>query len=495
MPRKIVVVENLPDWQRQFPELELVSVDDYLTDLKWITAKHLHVINLCSSHRYLGIGYYCSLIAEARGHRVIPSVRTMIDLGSNTDVRIRTAKWFMQKPLSLLMRPVQEEMPSMSSRQLDICFGQCAEPGFADLARRVFETYPAPMLRVRLALAEQQWRIVSIKIVSPASKWRRVPPFCREALNHYLGAKRRVRSGALAKNRFDIAILRDEQEQHAPSNPKALKRFVSLGEKMGLRVELIDADDLGRLSEFDALFIRETTKVVHHTYRFATRAESLGLAVIDDPASILQCANKVYLAELMKTHGVPTLESFIVGRPELDALGGLLPFPMVLKLPEGAFSLGVFKVSNEDELHNVANILFNQSDLILAQAYMYTPFDWRIGILDGKPLFACQYFMSRAHWQVVQHHDTNRYSEGAASCVPLTAVPEQVIKVALKAAGLIGNGLYGVDLKETAAGVYVIEINDNPNIDAGLEDRVAGDQLYQTILESLVLRIRELRGL
>jgi hypothetical protein len=34
---------------------------------------------------------------------------------------------------------------------------------------------------------------------------------------------------------------------------------------------------------------------------------------------------------------------------------------------------------------------------------MYTEFDWRIGILNGQALYACQYFMSRGHWQIYNH--------------------------------------------------------------------------------------------
>jgi glutathione synthase/RimK-type ligase-like ATP-grasp enzyme len=53
-------------------------------------------------------------------------------------------------------------------------------------------------------------------------------------------------------------------------------------------------------------------------------------------------------------------------------------------------------------------------------------------------------------------------------------------------ANLVGNGLYGVDLKELDSGVYVIEINDNPNIDAGTEDAVLGDELYRKVLGHLL---------
>lgn len=43
--------------------------------------------------------------------------------------------------------------------------------------------------------------------------------------------------------------------------------------------------------------------------------------------------------------------------------------------------------------------------------------------------------------------------------------------------------MYGVDIKEKDDKVYIIEINDNPSIDAGFEDRLLGDELYNTIMQ------------
>ena len=66
-------------------------------------------------------------------------------------------------------------------------------------------------------------------------------------------------------------------------------------------------------------------------------------------------------------------------------------------------------------------------------------------------------------------------------------------ELALRAAGLIGDGLYGVDIKQTERGPVVIEINDNPNLEVGVEDAVLKDELYRRVLADLVRRI-ELRG-
>jgi len=56
---------------------------------------------------------------------------------------------------------------------------------------------------------------------------------------------------------------------------------------------------------------------------------------------------------------------------------------------------------------------------------------------------------------------------------------------------MIGNGLYGVDLKEVNGKPVVIEVNDNPSIDDNIEDQVAGEKLYLAIMRSLRRRIED----
>jgi glutathione synthase/RimK-type ligase-like ATP-grasp enzyme len=491
MTKKIVVVEQLADWKTDIPAIEVVLLDDYLTDPQWARARRTQVINLCRSYKYLGVGYYCSLLAMARGHRVIPSVRTMLDLANRPDAVMLT------KALSAIPgKPSRSQLDNEATatiRQLDILFGTSSDPQFANWGRKLFEIFPCPLLRVRFEDRQGARRVTSIRAMGLHQLKKAQRDAFGVALVNYLG--RRWRSGRLRRwGRFDLAILHNPEEQLAPSDPVALRRFVKAGIALGLDVDLITGRDFGRLAEYDALFIRETTQVAHHTFRFAKKAESEGLVVIDDPTSILRCTNKVYLAEIMRANGIPAPITLVVGRGDVDAVEDQLPYPMVLKMPEGSFSSGVFKVKNRAELHETAERLFRSSELILAQAYTYTPFDWRIGILDRRPLYASKYFMSKRHWQIVRHQANGRYQSGDAETIAVEEVPGEVLDVALKAAGLIGDGLYGVDLKQTEQGVVVIEVNDNPSIDGGVEDRFLGQALYHRIMEEFLRRIERSRA-
>src|SRR5262249_56012432 len=110
--------------------------------------------------------------------------------------------------------------------------------------------------------------------------------------------------------------------------------LVEGGASLGVKGERVSGDDLGGIAEYDALFIRETTAVNHHTYRFARRALSEGLVVMDDPESIVKCTNKVYLAELLNRHDVSTPKTLVVHRDNIEAIGPELGFPCFLKRPD-----------------------------------------------------------------------------------------------------------------------------------------------------------------
>ncbi len=65
----------------------------YITRPENYRARSVRLVNLSRDCVYLGTGYYASLLAEARGHKVIPSVRTIIDLGASRCTGSRCPSW------------------------------------------------------------------------------------------------------------------------------------------------------------------------------------------------------------------------------------------------------------------------------------------------------------------------------------------------------------------------------------------------------------------
>jgi len=97
--------------------------------------------------------------------------------------------------------------------------------------------------------------------------------------------------------------------------------------------------------------------------------------------------------------------------------------------------------------------------------------------------------MARKHWQIVNHRADGRTVAGGFETYPVDEVPADVVKIATEAASLIGNGLYGVDLKQNERGIHIIEINDNPNIDQGVEDKVLKGEIYEAVIREFIRRI------
>jgi glutathione synthase/RimK-type ligase-like ATP-grasp enzyme len=51
---------------------------------------------------------------------------------------------------------------------------------------------------------------------------------------------------------------------------------------------------------------------------------------------------------------------------------------------------------------------------------------------------------------------------------------------------LPGEGFSGVDIKETDHGFIVMEVNDNPNLEHGLEEQVGKDEIWVRLLKRFV---------
>lgn len=479
--RKIVVVDHPKDWDEAIEDTEVVEAQAYLTSDAYTDLKNARVFNLCRSYRYQSAGYYVSLLAEARGHKAIPSVTTMQDLKSPTIVRAITVEIedLMQKSLNGLRS---------KSFTLSIYFGQNVAQKYERLCKALHDHFQAPLLRAQF-VRKEQWVLQSISAI-PIHE---VPDHHSRYLKRFAKAyfaRHRFSGARISRKIYDLAILVDPQEKAPPSNQKAIQHFMEAAEGMGFYTELITKDDYRRLPEFDALFIRETTAVNHHTYRFARRAYADGLVVIDDPTSILRCTNKVYLAELLTKAKVPIPKTMIIHKDNRHEVEAELGLPCVLKQPDSSFSQGVVKARNPEELKQQLEQMLGDSELIIGQEYTPTDFDWRIGVLDKQPLYACKYFMAKGHWQIYNWNGKKKQDEeGADEVVPFEQVPFQVLHTALKAANLIGDGLYGVDLKEIDGKAYVIEVNDNPSIDAGCEDKILKKELYTSIIKSIKRRI------
>lgn len=479
----IVVVDQLADWPVNVPGIEVVTAWDYLTHEPHIKARRTRVYNLCRSFSYQSTGYYVSLLAGARGHRPLPEITTIQNL------KLAESAGILNDEIEEL---IQHSLSRIGSAEyvLNVYFGESLAKRHERLARALFNIFPAPLLQATFSYRGDEWRVDSFGAIALGEVPVSHLEFLHEAAREYFLRKRQPRARR-DSSRYDLAILVNDEEKEPPSNARALKLFERAAEDLGFEVEFIDKSDYGQVAEFDALFIRETTAVNHHTYRFASRGAREGLVVVDDPLSILRAANKVFLAQLMERHRIPQPKTLLIHPRNVNDVVKQLGFPCVLKQPDSQFSKGVIRVENEADLKRQTRDMLERSDLIIAQSYEPTDYDWRVGVLDGVPLYACRYYMAQGHWQVIKREGKSGIIEGNHETLAIKDVPSQVVNIAVQAAKAVGTGLYGVDLKQFGKVVKVIEVNDNPNIDFGVEDLVLKEQLYRSVMAYFLKRLEQ----
>lgn len=492
MADPIILVENLNEWKPHFPKLPVITTKDYLSKAEYTTAgRNLRIFNFSRTYQHLSTGYYCSLLAETRRHRVLPNIRSLHTLSSQSIYSLS---------IENLEEPVQQALgkprPGITTTAftLDIFFGGCAAKELQELARQVFNILPIPLLQIELHL-QDTWRITAVQALHLHSLSAQQEELFITALTNHISRRwRQLR----ARNhyRYDIALLHNPKEENPPSNSKALQHFIKAGRESGLHVELIESKDYGRLLEFDALFIRETTSIHHYSYQFAKKAESYGLIALDDADSILKCDNRIYVHELLNSHRVRVPKTLLVERDNLEWVDSEIGYPIILKTPDFSTAPGAYKVQDREQLMAMAERLFALSDILLAQEFIAAKFDWRVGMINKTPLFVCQYAITEQQGQMRQIRMPlgRNSSQNATKTLRLHEAPEALVKTALKAANLIGNGFYGVDLKQSDKGIFVMAINDNPYVNQGVEDGALKEQLYQKIMGDFLWRLDRKRG-
>jgi glutathione synthase/RimK-type ligase-like ATP-grasp enzyme len=281
-----------------------------------------------------------------------------------------------------------------------------------------------------------------------------------------------------------LGIFVDRKTMSNAEQLNALIHCRDVAEGMGHEVDFIFPVDISKIPRMDALFIRARTDPMNVTYVAARMAEFYGIPVIDDPASIRICSDKINMYSHMMKAGVAIPKTVFLAKSDLTVervteLFDELGTPVILKEPSTSFSLRVEKVNDIAGFFAVARRFTRLSDRIVAQQYIESKYDWRVGVLGGNLLYACKYTIPTVTFKIQASVNGHVVYCGVES-VPEKAVPPHVIRLGLDAGAAIGNGLYGVDIKNNNGDACVIEVNDNPSLESG------EDTCYPRVYENIV---------
>ncbi len=272
------------------------------------------------------------------------------------------------------------------------------------------------------------------------------------------------------------------------SERNALSKFKSTAESMGHTFEFIFKENISLISKYDALFIRATTDPNNSAYVASRLAEQSGLKVIDDPHSIRICSNKAIIHDLFLKNNIPSPKALLFtgdySNESLDNIFETLGAPVVIKTPYTRFSSHVEKADCKTEFIEISKKLLRKSKVLVIQEYVHSDFDWRVGVLKNKILYLCKYCIPRGGWKV-KSKINGKNVWGDTIALPRESISKELEEICINLTKYVGDGLYGIDVKETNDGYKVIEINDNPSIYNGDEDTEDKD-IYEKIIQALV---------
>ncbi len=269
----------------------------------------------------------------------------------------------------------------------------------------------------------------------------------------------------------------------------ALTNFRIAASKLGHDCDFIFRSEILNIPRYDGLLIRALTDPLNTSYVAARLAEVHGLRVIDEPDSILVCCDKVNMYQHLQRAKVPMPDTCYLTEDEVTPEQARELFesygsPVVLKAPNSSFSMYVEKAHDEASFVKIGKRFLRRADRLVVQQYLPSSFDWRVVILDGKVLLVIKYVMSAGAWRIHDKDADGRPNLCTVEHVEKSAVDPRLVKVALQAGAAIGRSFYGVDIKQLDDGFVVIEVNDNPTIDAGSED-MNTPEVYRNVIRHL----------
>ena len=140
----VILVDQPKDLPNAETPHKVITTSEYLARPRLFDMGRPKLVNLARSYAYQSKGYYASLLAEARGHRVVPTVETMLEL--------REAKLYEHS-----LPELEDELNRCARRadyqpegefKLLVCFGIARDERFEQFGRLLFDWFRCPALEV-----------------------------------------------------------------------------------------------------------------------------------------------------------------------------------------------------------------------------------------------------------------------------------------------------------------------------------------------------------
>jgi ribosomal protein S6--L-glutamate ligase len=240
----------------------------------------------------------------------------------------------------------------------------------------------------------------------------------------------------------------------------------------------------------DAVIPRIGASVTAYGTAVLRQFEMMGVVSINESVAIMRSRDKLRSLQLLSRKGIGMPLTGYASKPDdikdvIKMVGGA---PVVIKLLQGTQGIGVVLAETQKAAESVIEGFMGVKADILIQEFIPEAggSDIRCFVIDGKVVAAMKRQGAEGEFR------SNLHRGGSSSLVKIT--PEER-STAVRAAGIMGLNVAGVDLLRSNHGPVVMEVNSSPGLE-GIEGATGKDiaGMIITNLEKLIPGKTKTRG-
>jgi ribosomal protein S6--L-glutamate ligase len=230
------------------------------------------------------------------------------------------------------------------------------------------------------------------------------------------------------------------------------------------------------IAGYGAVIPRIGASITRYGTAVLRQFELMGSYTPNPSDAIARARDKLRCHQLLAAQGIGLPITVFGDNPDdtVDLLSMLGPPPHVIKLNEGTQGAGVMLAEKLSSSRSVVEALRGLYANVLVQEFVEEAkgADLRCFVVGGKVVAAMRRQAPKGDFR------SNLHRGGTARAVVASAVEQEV---AVRAAGVVGLGVAGVDLIRSKRGPLVLEINSSPGLE-GIE-AATGVDIARTIIE------------
>ena len=232
----------------------------------------------------------------------------------------------------------------------------------------------------------------------------------------------------------------------------------------------------------DAVIPRIGASVTAYGTAVLRQFEMMGVVSLNESVAITRSRDKLRSMQLLSRKGIGMPLTGYASRPDdikdmIKMVGGA---PLVIKLLQGTQGIGVVLAETQKAAESVIEGFMGVHADILVQEFIKEAggSDIRCFVIDGKVVAAMKRQGAEGEFR------SNLHRGGSSSLIKIT--PEER-STAVRAAGIMGLNVAGVDLLRSNHGPVVMEVNSSPGLE-GIEGATGKDiaGMIITNLEKLI---------